>query len=265
MTDPIRIAWQSSKPVHNFPAYSKALMDHAAKVVSPGTSVEMRGVRFGPKNLDYLSLDFLNNVQLYESVVSAEAEGFDAVAIGCFFDPVLFEVREAIDIPVLSFAETSMLVACMMGKRFSVLTHAETMLAKYVHPLVEKYGLEKRAGPMVNFELSFEQLEQAMAGNPEECLRLTRAAGEKAVAGGAEVIILGCGLLNLVAMHNGLHEIAGAPIVDASGCLMKAAEMMVTMRRVSKMQVSRVGLYARPTKQELDAAHQMFGLLQGKQ
>jgi allantoin racemase len=262
MNKPIRIAWQSSKPVHNFPAYTKAVQDHAKKIVSPGTTLEMRGVKFGPKTLDYLAFDFLNNVQLFESVVSAEREGFDAVAIGCFFDPVLHEIREVVDIPVLSFAETSMLTACTLGKRFGILTHAETMLAKYVEPLVEKYGLEKRAGPMVNFELSFEQLEQAMSGKPEECLRLTREAGERAVAGGAEVIILGCGLLNLVAMHNGLHEIAGAPVLDASGCLMKSAEMMVTLQRVSKVGTSRVGLYARPAAQQIDDAYKMYGLLQ---
>jgi len=265
MNTPIRIAWQSSKPIHNFPAYARALQAHARDIVSEETTVEMRGVRFGPKTLDFRAFDFLNNVQLFESVVSAEREGFDAVAIGCFFDPVLDELREVVDIPVLSFAETSMLTACTLGRRFGILTHAETMLAKYVDVLVDRYGLERRAGPMVNFELTFEQLEEAMSGQPEECLRLTRKAGERAVAGGAEVIILGCGLLNLVAMRNGLHEIAGAPVLDASGCLMKSAEMMVTLQRVSKVKTSRVGLYARPTQQMIDDVYRMYGLLAGKE
>lgn len=260
---PVRIAWQSSKPVHNFPAYAKALQAHAQDIVSPGTTVEMRGVQFGPKNIDYRAFDFLNNVQLFESVVSAEREGFDAVAIGCMFDPVLDELREVVDIPVLSFAETGMLTACMLGRRFGVLTHSEPIVPKYVHALVEKYGLKERAGPAINFELSFEALEDAMAGRPDECLRLTREAGEKAVAGGAEVILMGCGLLNLIAMRNGLHRIAGAPVLDVSGALMKSAEMMVTLQRVSKVGVSRVGLYARPPQAQIDEAYRMFGLLQG--
>jgi Asp/Glu/hydantoin racemase len=263
-TRPIRIAWQSSKPVHNFPAYVNALNAHARDIVSPGTTVEMRGVRFGPKNIDYRSFDFLNNAQLFESVVSAEREGFDAVAIGCMFDPVLEELREVVDIPVLSFAETGMLTACTLGKRFGVLTHSEPIISKYVEGLVEKYGLKERAGPLVNFELSFEALEDAMAGRPEECLRLTREAGEKAVAGGAEVIIMGCGLLNLIAMRNGLHRIAGATVLDVSGALMKSAEMMVTLQRVSKVGVSRVGLYARPPQAQIDEAYRMYGLLQGQ-
>jgi hypothetical protein len=31
--EPIRIAWQSSKAVHKFPAYQRALEEHAAKVM----------------------------------------------------------------------------------------------------------------------------------------------------------------------------------------------------------------------------------------
>ncbi len=40
--EPIRIAWQSSKAVHKFPAYQRALEEHAAKVMAPGTSIAMR-------------------------------------------------------------------------------------------------------------------------------------------------------------------------------------------------------------------------------
>lgn len=258
---PVRIAWQSSKPVHSFPAYVNALQAHAKAIVSPGTTVEMRGVRFGPKVIDYRSLDFLNNVQLFESVVSAEREGFDAVAIGCMFDPVLDELREVVDIPVVSFAETGMLTACTLGRKFGILTHSEPIATKHVHVLVEKYGLRERAGPLVNFEVPFEALEDAMAGKPDECLRMTREAGEKAVAGGAEVIIMGCGLLNLIAMRHGLTRIAGAPVLDVSGALMKTAEMMVTLQRVSGVGVSRVGFYARPPQHLIDAAYDMYGLL----
>lgn len=115
--EPIRIAWQSSKAVHKFPAYQRALEEHAGKVMSPGTSISMRGVKYEPSNLDYKCFDFLNNFQLFESVVSAEREGYDAVAVGCFFDPILEELREAVDIPVVSLAETSMHAACMLGRR----------------------------------------------------------------------------------------------------------------------------------------------------
>lgn len=259
--EPIRIAWQSSKAVHKFPAYQRALEEHAGKVMSPGTSVAMRGVRYEPSNLDYKCFDFLNNFQLFESVVSAEREGYDAVAVGCFFDPILEELREAVDIPVVSLAETSMHAACMLGRRFGILTHGATLGPKYVAGLIERYGLEKQAGPLVNFDVPFESLEEAMAGRPEECYELTRKAAEEAVAGGAEVILLGCGLLNLIAMRNGWFRFAGAPVLDVTGCLLKTAEMMVTLRRVSNLEVSRVGHYAKPPGHQIDETYARFGLL----
>lgn len=263
--EPIRIAWQSSKAVHKFPAYRRALEEHAQKVMSPGTTIAMRGVQYEPPNLDYKCFDFLNNLQLLESVVGAEREGFDAVAVGCFFDPILEELREAVDIPIVSIAETSMHTACMLGRRFSVMTHGETLGPKYIAGLVERYGLEKYAAPLVNFDVPFQMLEDAMAGRPDECYELTRAAAEQAVAGGAEVLIMGCGLLNLIAMRNGWYRFAGAPVLDTTACLLKTAEMMVTMRRVSNVEVSRVGHYKKPPRKQLEEAYARFGLLQSEQ
>jgi allantoin racemase len=256
----IRIAWQSSRPLHKFPAYVKQIEDHAARYMSPGTSLEVRGVAFGPPHLDYQLFDFLNNTEVLKSVVSAEREGFDAVAVGCVLDPILDELREAVDIPVVSFSETAMRVACSLGQRFSILTHNEPIATKYVSQLVERYGMGRSCAGVVNFDLSFEALEEAMKGSPEECHRLTTAAAEQAVKQGAEVIILGCGLLNLLAMRYGWHRFAGAPVLDVTGCLVKTAEMMVALRRVAQVEVSRIGYYARPSRQETDALYDLYNL-----
>jgi len=261
---PIRIAWQSSRPVQNFPAYTRAIEEHAARYMSPGTSIAVRGTGFGPPNLDYQLFDFLNNVEVLKSVVSAEREGFDVVAVGCVLDPILDELREAVDIPVVSFSETAMRVATTLGHKFSILTHNEPIATKYVSQLVKRYGMEPWCAGVVNFDLSFEALEEAMKGNPDECHRLTTAAAEQAVKQGVEVIILGCGLLNLLAMRYGWNRFAGAPVLDVTGCLVKTAEMMVALRRVAGVEVSRVGYYSRPTRMEADELYDLYGLFPGK-
>jgi allantoin racemase len=260
MNPPIRIAWQSSRPVQNFPAYVKQIETHAARYMSPGTSLSVRGVAFGPPHLDYQVFDFLNNVEVLKSVVSAEREGFDVVAIGCVLDPILDELREAVDIPVVSFSETAMRVATSLGQKFSILTHNEPIATKYVSRLVERYGMERSCAGVVNFDLSFEALEEAMKGSPEVCHRLTTQAAEQAVRQGAEVIILGCGLLNLLAMRYGWHRFAGAPVLDVTGCLVKTAEMMVALRRVANVEVSRIGYYSRPSRKETDELYGLYKL-----
>jgi allantoin racemase len=260
MNKPIRIAWQSSRPVQHFPAYVKQIESHAARYMSPGTSLAVRGVAFGPPNLDYKLFDFLNNVEVLKSVVGAEREGFDVVAVGCVLDPILDELREAVEIPVVSFSETAMRVACSLGQRFAILTHNEPIATKYVSKLVERYGMERFCAGVVNFDLPFESLEEAMKGSPEQCHRLTAQAAQQAVAQGAEVIILGCGLLNLLAMRYGWHRFSGAPVLDVTGCLVKTAEMMVALRRIANVEVSRLGYYSRPSRAAADDLYGLYNL-----
>jgi allantoin racemase len=258
---PIRIAWQSSRPIEKFPAYVKALEEHAARYLAPGSSVSMRGTGFGPPHLEYQVFDFLNNIQVLKSVAEAEREGFDVVAIGCVLDPILDELREAVDIPIVSYTETAMRVATTLGHKFSILTHNRHISRKYVEQLVVKNGMERWCAGVVDFDLSFEALEEAMKGSPQECERLTAAAAEQAVRQGAEVIIMGCGLMNLLAMRYGWHRFSGAPVLDVTGCLVKSAEMMVMLRRIAKVEVSRVGYYARPTPAEMDSLYAQYGLI----
>src|SRR5439155_625318 len=46
--------------------------------------------------------------------------GFDAAIIAAFGDPGLLAARELFDIPVVGMAEASMITACLLGRRFSL-------------------------------------------------------------------------------------------------------------------------------------------------
>ena len=51
-------------------------------------------------------------------IIQAADQGYDAVAIGCFLIRQQ-EARELVSIPVFGLGETSMLMACMYGYKFS--------------------------------------------------------------------------------------------------------------------------------------------------
>jgi hypothetical protein len=96
--------------------------------------------------------------------------------------------------------------------------------------------------------------------NPEPVLKSFQEAGRLAVKSGAEVILPGCGLLNLIVVENGLTQIEGATVLDVSGALMKVAEAMITLKNVSGIGTSRTGLYESPTKEQLAAAKKIYGI-----
>lgn len=259
----MRILWQSSASLDRFPHYAEAIRSHAHERCATGTLLEVRGVPDlfpDTSALHYKAFDFLNNHALIESALRAEHEGYDAIAVGCFLDPVLDELKELLDIPVLGLAETAMHMACMLGRRFAVLSHTAPFNIKFHEDLIAKYGLEKHAGPLISFELPFKELETGLNGNSAACLDRIRQAGRQAVAQGAEVILLGCGLMNLVGIRNGLTEIDGAPVLDISGALLKMTEAMVVLRRTSDLRISRKGYYARPPAGTVEAVAQAHGL-----
>jgi hypothetical protein len=69
----------------------------------------------------YRYLEFLDTSEVIENGLKAQADGYDALLIGNFFQPGLHELRELLSIPVLGLAESSVSMACLMGPTFSLI------------------------------------------------------------------------------------------------------------------------------------------------
>ncbi|MEW6266261.1 MAG: aspartate/glutamate racemase family protein [Thermodesulfobacteriota bacterium] len=245
-----KILWQSSTVIARFPDYKEAILRHAGRVLGPRFEVEVRGVEKGTPDIHFMAFDFLNNYQVFQSVTRAEAEGCAGVAIGCFLDPVLDELREVMNIPVLSLAETGMLTACMLGKRFAVVSYIPECNAKRYAELVHKYALTERCAGLTSFNLPFEELDKGFK-DPARVIEKFTAAGREAVGKGAEVLLPACGCLNLILTENGINQVDGATVLDVSGTLMKMIELMIVLRETSGTQVSRRGFYESPSRESV--------------
>ncbi|MFH1080831.1 MAG: hypothetical protein V1766_11350 [Pseudomonadota bacterium] len=77
---------------------------------------------------------------------------------------------------------------------------------------------------------------------------------------GAEVILPGCSLLNLISVENGLTKVGNATVLDVSGALMKTFDTMITLRKKSGITVSRQGPYESPTKDQIEAVKKIYGV-----
>lgn len=254
----MKIWWQSSTAIGGFPEYRKAIENHAKKVLNPGTKIEVHGVSQGTSELHYHYFAFLNTQQILENLLRAQREGFDAVAIGCGMDPGLEEAREILDIPVFSLSETGMLIACMLGRKFTVISHHHLLDRKRIDLLIQKYGLESRSVSSEGIKVDLNVLGRAFK-NPRPILTQYTKAIKGAIRQGAEVIIPGCNILNLLAVQNHFYKVDGVPILDAAGVLMKITESMVTLKRVSGVQVSRKGLFESPGKELLSNVRKIYG------
>ena len=152
-----------------------------------------------------------------------------------------------------------MLYACMYGQKFSVVTYQRQVIRKKYDQLVNLYGLQSRAVAGEYFDIPLNVLANSF-NNPKPVLDAFLEAGRRAVKNGAEVILPGCGLLNLIVVENKMTEIDGATVLDVSGALMKTAEAMITLKKVSGIGMTRAGLYESPAKNILEAANSIYGV-----
>lgn len=263
----MRIWHHSFTDLSRMPLYRRTLEEHAAQVVAPGTSVAVHGLRPGTYGDDFTPIDAikhryleqLNEEQLCEAALAAEREGFDAMAIGCFFDPALRAARSLVDIPVCGLAEACMLVACSYGRKFAVITLCAEESANLVE-LCEQYGLERRLAGVVAMdppvdEYMLEAQDDAVAGLEDGVDR----ALARAFALGAEVVIPGDGVLNEFLYRRPPADAGGATVMDSIAVLLSYTEMLARLRERAGMTASRRQMYLKPPEAMLRFARDFAG------
>ncbi len=263
----MKIWHQSFTDLQVFPRYRDTLQAHADTVMGAPGQVVVHGLRPGtyPPGVAPMSVNscagmrMLNTRQVCEAAQTAQAAGYDAFALGCFFDPGLTEARSLVDIPVVSLTESCLLTACSLGRKVGMiaLTPFQKMQSE---DLAAQYGLSGRLSgvvamsPAVNlFDLENEAAAAAIRERFVEACRI-------ALAQGAEVIIPGDGVLNEFLVRHRLLSVEGAVVLDALGVLFQHAAFFVRARAAGCLDVSRRQLYARPTDAMTDHARQALGV-----
>src|SRR5690606_9039636 len=180
----------------------------------------------------YHYLEHLQTTEVLQNVEKAVEAGYDAFAIGHFTDSGLQAAREIASIPVLGLGESSMLTACMMGHKFSLVGINPKSLA-VVAENVRQYGLTDRLADVA--AMVFDEPTALEQGFVDENARAKvvesfTEAGNRTIASGAEVIIPAGGVAMALLSQAGIHSISrGASVLNGIAALLKCAEMAVQM------------------------------------
>ena len=130
----------------------------------------------------------INTPFILEKVKWSEEQGCDAVTIDCMADAGLEAAKELANIPVIGACESSIHLASMLGKRFSViniLPETESL----IRDKIRKYGLEVNLASVRTIHIPVLELEKDI----EKTKAVAGEAAEKAVVeDGAGAIVLGC-------------------------------------------------------------------------
>lgn len=239
--------------------YYQALKTHVKEIVRPDTEVKFSGVEITTPEFDkYYYFEYLNTNQLLNNAIRAEREGYNAFAIGCILDPGFPEVRGIVNIPVVFVGESSMHVACMMGERFSIIVRYPYMVSR-IRRNIKRYGLEGKAAPLGCLDFNFSSIIDCFK-KPEPFMEAFAKESEKAVNQGADVLIPGCMISNMVLVKNGIKQVSGTPILDGVGVAVKVAEAMADLNKTVGLSISRKSLYASPGKEKIEEVRKLYGL-----
>ena len=162
--------------------------------------------------------------------------GADAAVIAAFGDPGLIAARELFELPITAMAESAILTACMLGKRFAILTFSRTLVAWY-EDAVALCGLEARCAGIRVPDVSFQSVTTVQHELENELIALA----ERTVKyDGADVIILAGAPLTGLAGR--IADRVSVPLIDPLAAAVSQAQTLARL----KPRAAQAGRFARP-------------------
>jgi allantoin racemase len=199
-----------------------AIMESARRAAAAGTELTAVTTKGGTRNIDSAFGDYLSGSYMLRTALEAVAVGKpDAVVLAGFGRVGADALKEALTIPVVSIAEASMALACLLGHRFTTLTMLEQFIP-YQEDLVRLHGFETRCASVRAINVNVEECvtdRQRTLGQLQEQIR--RIVSEDR----AEVVILACA--GLCGYEGELSRLAGVPVLDPVAVGVKVAESLV--------------------------------------
>jgi Asp/Glu/hydantoin racemase len=261
----MRLWHQSFTVLEKLPDYADALGQHMRAVARPDTEIVLHGMHEATYETNYpgtdirhAALQYFHGLQFITAGLAAEKAGFDGFMISTLPDPTLRETQSLLDIPVVSYGETAMHTACLVGRRFGILVFIED-LVQLIEENVARAGLRERCAGVRYVGFGFNDVLAGFA-SPAPLLARFEEAAKGLIASGADVIIPGEAPLCVLLGREGVRCVEEAPIVDSVACLVKAAETMVDLRRHTGLAPSRRGYYkSRPPPERVAELVKFYG------
>jgi len=227
----------------------EAFVDMARRHKLAGTEVHIASL---PKsggafrNAEYRTYEAIMTCAVVRAVRAVAIEGFDALAIGCFYDIALHDAREISgDMIVSASCEASCEIAASLANRFGVIVGRQ----KWVHQMeaiVRSYGHEHRLTGFYPVDLGVTDFQKDHA----ETARRLIAAGRKAVEQDhAEALILGCTME--MGFYKEIEQALGVPVIDVAIAALKRAEYGALLKRQCGWKPSRKWSCEPPAEEEI--------------
>jgi allantoin racemase len=215
----------------------------ARAAASPGTDIL---AVTGKRGVPYIATRAEAVIGAREALelLAEHSAGCDVAVIAAFADPGVGGARELLSIPVIGMAEAAMLTACMLGRRFSIVTFA-TAMGPWYRECVDYNGLSGRLASIRCVsggfrDINFVQEEKGDALVEACCLAVDQDEADVVIFGGAPL----AGLAAKVA------ERVPVPLVDGVAAAVRQAEVIASLQ----IRKATSGTFRRPDPKSITGA-----------
>ena len=230
-------------------AYDEIISETLGPLALPDTDLVVTNLIGAPENIDYFWPKHLLEVAVFNEVMRLDEAGFDAVIVGCCYDPGVRVARELVDIPVIGPLEASLNMSSYISHRPTIVTDHHKAVP-YIEDLVRLYGQQNVRGVR-----SIGWWVPQMVRSPIDVARDAAAECEKAlVEDDADLVILGCTII--AACVTQTSQATGAyrdvPIVNPNLLALKSAEALADLWQHDEFRVSRRNYYEKMTAHDAE-------------
>jgi allantoin racemase len=213
---------------------TEEIVQGARAGAGPGTTVLGLTPTWGPESAEGWLDSYLSAAAVMDLLRTYEGPSYDAVVMAGFGEHGREGVRELVDVPVVDITEAAAHLACLLGRRYGVVTTLERSCGQ-IEDSLELAGVGRNCAAVVGTGLGVLDL-----GDTERTEAAFLTAAERAREAGAEVLVLGCA--GMTGLQQVVGQKLGVPVVDGVAAAVKLAESLVTLG----LTTSRAGSSAKP-------------------
>ena len=227
--------------------FAKRLEARVQEIVRPDTEVYITGL---PKMQDELAqykfIEYYHKNQIINNMYRAKREGYDAFVIAFPMDAGLDEGRELLDMPVVGIFQSTVMMAAMLGYRFTAVTMSDYLCERY-RQMAAHYGLGGRWLPGNYWMDSSREAAYHGYDQLDSFKKNFTEVARQAIHDGASAIIpLSNGVLSQ-AYASGLTKsgIDGVPVLDCVAIALKTAEALVDLKKLGVTASRKLQVYGK--------------------
>lgn len=188
----------------------------AELVAAPGTEIVATEVAWGAPSIESHYEGYISAAGVLDLLTRLDPT-YDAVIMAGFGEPGREAAQELMDIPVLDITDSAAHVACLLGRRFSVITTVRKAIGQ-IEDRLALAGVLGRCSSVRATGLGVLELELNLSATETIISESLKARDQD----GAEVIILGCG--GMAGLAERVAERTGLPVIDGIAAAVGLAE-----------------------------------------